>query len=233
LKNLIVNDAEAQNAADVTTLLASTEGSLALVGKMHMGLLDRPAFDVAVARGKDAKADVRGLFETFVPEADRRATLGPDIKPETILDIAGNASRGQLIFLSDSARCRNCHDLSSRRADGPGRVTNIRHHNHQRYANARIPQHKAPATYEKPTHQLTAAGAAETTPRDTSNSMIIAGPRALSAPDPQFDRVIHKGNATVQVCELHPVRMIAGQRVRPKRHARPIAAAKVVRRNAM
>jgi putative heme-binding domain-containing protein len=114
LKNLIVNDAEAQNAADVTTLLASTEGSLALVGKMHMGLLDRPAFDVAVARGKDAKADVRGLFETFVPEADRRATLGPDIKPETILDIAGNASRGQLIFLSDSARCRNCHDLSSR-----------------------------------------------------------------------------------------------------------------------
>ncbi len=96
------------------TLVKTTEGALALTGELHRGRLEASAFQAAVSIGNEAKSDVRGLFETFIPEAQRRATLGPNIQPETILDVEGNPERGKLIFFSDSARCRNCHDLSNK-----------------------------------------------------------------------------------------------------------------------
>ena len=54
------------------------------------------------------------------PKSRRRQTLGanPDVK--SILDLVGNAKRGELIFLSDNNRCRNCHDVSdSQKSLGP------------------------------------------------------------------------------------------------------------------
>ncbi|MCA9072205.1 MAG: c-type cytochrome, partial [Planctomycetaceae bacterium] len=100
----------------VRMLARETEGTLALAGQLHRGTVTPEAHRMAVAVGKSnlIKSDIRGLLETFVPEAERRPTLGPNIQPQTILDLAGDASRGKLIFFSDSARCRNCHDLSDR-----------------------------------------------------------------------------------------------------------------------
>jgi uncharacterized repeat protein (TIGR03806 family) len=92
----------------------STEGALALAGLMHAGRLDPREFAVAVAAGTAAPSDVRGLFETFVPESRRRATLGPTFDPQTVLARTGNLERGKLIFFSDGARCRNCHELDDR-----------------------------------------------------------------------------------------------------------------------
>lgn len=100
----------------VRMLVRETEGTLALAGQLHRGNATAEAQRMAVAVGKSklVKSDMRGLLETFVPEAERRPTLGPNVQPETILDVAGDAGRGKLIFFSDSARCRNCHDLSDR-----------------------------------------------------------------------------------------------------------------------
>ncbi len=56
-------------------------------------------------------ADIRGLFETFVPESKRRATLGANINPQVILSRQGDYQRGKLIFFSDGARCRACHEI--------------------------------------------------------------------------------------------------------------------------
>jgi putative heme-binding domain-containing protein len=92
----------------------STEGALALTGLMHAGRLDAGEFAAAVAAGSAAPGDVRGLFETFVPESQRRATLGPSFDPQTVLARTGNLDRGKLIFFSDGARCRNCHELDDR-----------------------------------------------------------------------------------------------------------------------
>lgn len=111
---------ETENA--VRMLARETEGSLALAGQLHRGNVTPEAHRMTVSVGKSnrIKSNIRGLLETFVPEAERRPTLGPNIKPETILEVTGIAARGKLIFFSDSARCRNCHDLSSReKSTGP------------------------------------------------------------------------------------------------------------------
>lgn len=85
-----------------------------LVARMHGGSLAAPDFQAAVAAGNAAPSDIRGLFETFVPEAKRRATLGANFDPHLVLGRAGDRERGKLIFFSDGARCRNCHELDDR-----------------------------------------------------------------------------------------------------------------------
>jgi putative heme-binding domain-containing protein len=93
----------------------STGGALELIARMHGGKLNETAFAAAVAAGANSpKTDVRGLFETFVPESKRRATLGPTLDPKPILSLTGDHERGKLIFFSDGARCRNCHELDDK-----------------------------------------------------------------------------------------------------------------------
>jgi putative heme-binding domain-containing protein len=60
-------------------------------------------------------SDARGLFETFIPESQRRATLGAQINPQTILRREGDRQRGKLIYFSDGARCRACHEIDDPR----------------------------------------------------------------------------------------------------------------------
>jgi putative heme-binding domain-containing protein len=119
-----LNDAAADAAkrtAALKTLTSSTEGSLALLAKMHGGKLNAEDFASAVALGRETpQSDLRGLFEHFVPESERRKRLGPNIKPESILSLAGDAERGKLIYFSDAGRCRACHDLSdAKKSLGP------------------------------------------------------------------------------------------------------------------
>jgi putative heme-binding domain-containing protein len=96
-------------------LLQSTEGALALAVQMHRGLLSADDFAAALATAAaSGKSEIRGLFETFVPESKRRATLGASVDPRVILDRRGDHDRGKLIFFSDGARCRACHELDDR-----------------------------------------------------------------------------------------------------------------------
>ena len=104
-------------------LLESTEGALALSVLMHRGFAEGASRSVAY---ETSNGDVRELFETFIPEKQRRKTLGRNIDPKTVLSIDGDASRGRLIFYSDGARCRNCHDLNDAlKSTGPT-LTDIR-----------------------------------------------------------------------------------------------------------
>lgn len=96
-------------------LSKTTAGTLALAIHMHRGLLPADGFQAAAALGSTAPAsDVRGLLETFLPESQRRATLGASSDPQPILARQGDYERGKLIFFSDSARCRACHELDDR-----------------------------------------------------------------------------------------------------------------------
>jgi putative heme-binding domain-containing protein len=82
---------------------------LALAAAIHAAELGA---DGAQAVYESSAGDIRGLFETFVPESERRKTLGVTFTPDTVLSLEGNAARGGLIFFSDGARCRNCHHQS-------------------------------------------------------------------------------------------------------------------------
>jgi putative heme-binding domain-containing protein len=105
----------AQREAAIRDLLKTTEGALALAALLHRGGLDEPDSRLAVGLGAEAaSSDIRGLFETFVPEAKRRATLGPAFDPQTVLSRTGERERGKLIFFSDGARCRACHEVDDR-----------------------------------------------------------------------------------------------------------------------
>ncbi|MBC8352970.1 MAG: PQQ-dependent sugar dehydrogenase [Planctomycetes bacterium] len=104
------DDREQRDAA-IRTLVQSTEGSLALLTRLHDGQLPEQDSITAIAIGNEVpNTHVRGLFETFLPESQRRARLGPNIDPEVILSRRGDAARGKLIFFSDGARCKACHD---------------------------------------------------------------------------------------------------------------------------
>ncbi|HEY2411277.1 MAG TPA: PQQ-dependent sugar dehydrogenase [Pirellulaceae bacterium] len=96
----------------IRTSLKSTESALALAGKLHQHSVPPEAFDTAATLGSaTTTSDIRGLFETFIPESKRRPTLGANIDPQTILSRQGDRQRGKLIFFSDGARCRACHEI--------------------------------------------------------------------------------------------------------------------------
>jgi len=100
----------------IGTLLKSTESSLALVGQLHRRTLPEETAKAAAALGSALNtSDIRGLFETFIPESLRRPTLGTQINPQTILSRRGDQQRGKLIFFSDGARCRACHEIDEPR----------------------------------------------------------------------------------------------------------------------
>ncbi|HUG70197.1 MAG TPA: PQQ-dependent sugar dehydrogenase, partial [Pirellulaceae bacterium] len=107
----LVNDDPDGHEAAIRLLVQSTEGSLALLARLHGGSLSAPDAVSAIAIGNEVQdTNIRGLFETFLPEANRRARLGPNIDPAVILSQQGDAARGKLIFFSDGARCKACHD---------------------------------------------------------------------------------------------------------------------------
>ncbi len=94
----------------IRVLTQSTEGSLALVSLLHAGSLPEPDATAAVKMGNEvSETNIRGLFETFIPESKRRNRLGTNINPEQILSLEGSANRGKTIFFGDGALCKACH----------------------------------------------------------------------------------------------------------------------------
>jgi len=115
--------AEGHDPEGIGRLLKSTEGALALAAGIHSGAFlkidTRHAYE-------STGSDIRGLFATFIPESERRRTLGRNVDAQQLLSLKGDAGRGRLIFYSDGARCRNCHDLNdAAKSTGPT-LTEIR-----------------------------------------------------------------------------------------------------------
>ena len=100
------------NDSEIASQLETTGGALAASTTLHRRFAADEATNAALVKaGVAARSDVRGLFENFIPEAERRKTLGPNVDPAAILALRGDYERGKLIFYSDGARCRNCHEL--------------------------------------------------------------------------------------------------------------------------
>ncbi len=102
------SDAESRTAA-IQQLTGSTEGSLALMIRLHSGELTTADRETTIETVRNASSDVRGLFDHFVPESMRKKTLGRTFEPSLVLSQTGDPLRGRLIFFSDAARCRACH----------------------------------------------------------------------------------------------------------------------------
>src|SRR6266540_68789 len=106
----------------IDRLLGSTLGALALLHEINVKSLGRDLQQEAIARGEShPNALVRDLFEQFVPEKRRRKRLGADIKPDELLGLKGDATRGEkLFFVEGGAQCFQCHRVRDRGRDfGP------------------------------------------------------------------------------------------------------------------
>jgi putative heme-binding domain-containing protein len=106
----------------VRLLCGSSRGALALLRLIDRGKVDPPTLREVVARTKvHPRAEVRDLFERFVPDAERVERLGDAIDPEAILKLSGDAGRGRRWFVDVSAaRCQACHRVGGEGADvGP------------------------------------------------------------------------------------------------------------------
>ena len=78
---------------------------------------------LAVARQgrRHPNANVRDLFERFLPLDERTKRLGDLVNPAIIMREKGDAKRGRNIFFAGAAtQCRNCHKIQNKGSDlGP------------------------------------------------------------------------------------------------------------------
>ena len=106
----------------IDRLLSSTMGALALLHEVNVKSLSPVLQAKVIERGAShANTLVRDLFERFVPEERRVKRLGPDIKPDEILALKGDAARGEKVFFTEGGvQCFQCHRVRDHGRDfGP------------------------------------------------------------------------------------------------------------------
>ncbi len=106
---------KSENAAERTLaiekLLSSVNGAMvALIAIDEASLPVTLRTELIAAGTTHGDPLVRDLFERFLPEDQRVKRLGPTIRPEQILALTGDATRGKaLFFKANAVQCRNCH----------------------------------------------------------------------------------------------------------------------------
>ena len=101
----------AERSQAANQLLSSTSSALALARAVEEKRLpDAARAEVLAAAQNLANAEVRDLFERFLPDDQRVKRLGTDIHPERILALKGDVATGRaLFFKSAGLQCLTCH----------------------------------------------------------------------------------------------------------------------------
>jgi putative heme-binding domain-containing protein len=94
---------------------------------IDQGQLSEALQQAVVARAiEHPDANVRVLFEKFVPQEQRPKKLGGAIAADQILALAGDANRGREIFFkSSAAQCQQCHAVNGFGSSLGPELTNI------------------------------------------------------------------------------------------------------------
>jgi len=114
LKGLVsTGSPKPQVEAVVSKMMNTTGGSLAFLKWLDAEGLDADARKRAIAMAiKHPDANIRVLYEKFVPEADRPQRLGAAMKAADILKLNGDPVRGEQVYnLSSAAQCNKCHQI--------------------------------------------------------------------------------------------------------------------------
>ena len=101
--------------AVVNKMMNTSGGALAFLKWVDAEGLDAGARKQAIAKAiNHPDANIRVLFEKFVPEADRPQRLGSAMKADDILKLKGDPVRGEQIYnLSSAAQCNKCHQIKN------------------------------------------------------------------------------------------------------------------------
>lgn len=97
-------------------LMRDAGGAVALVKRIEAGTLSQTARDesLRLAAGHP-DANIRALFDPYLPPETKQQRLGGSLKPDDILNLTGDAERGRLVFeRSTAAQCAKCHAIHSK-----------------------------------------------------------------------------------------------------------------------
>ena len=102
-----------QSAQIIDRLLEQTTSALQLTQAIDRRTLSDELVRNIVAQGMEHEnATIRDLFERYVPEQERTKRLGNTIRPEQILQLDGDVSRGKDVFFhTGGVQCKNCHKI--------------------------------------------------------------------------------------------------------------------------
>ena len=113
LGQLLVAEKPEDHINLIERLLSSTSGALMLLRSVDNHSIQPNAIALAIEKGtKHNDIRVRDLFERFLPPEKRVKRLGSVVRPEQILALTGDASRGkQVFFATAGVQCKNCHRI--------------------------------------------------------------------------------------------------------------------------
>ena len=103
-------------------LIESTPGALVLLRLIDAGELADDLKQPVLAKAQThPDANIRVLYEKYIPEDQRPKKLGSAISADQIMSLAGDANRGRNIFFkSSAAQCNRCHAVQGFGSDlGP------------------------------------------------------------------------------------------------------------------
>jgi putative heme-binding domain-containing protein len=94
-------------------LADSVGGALVLLRMIDEQQLPEDLKAIVIAKAvAHPDANIRVLYEKFLPEDQRPQKLGKGITADEILSLEGDANRGRLIFFqSSAAQCNSCHTV--------------------------------------------------------------------------------------------------------------------------
>ena len=113
LAQLTETNDDADRAVLVDRLLSTTSGVLLLAHSMDRHSLPPATASLAIHNAaQHGDGTVRDLFERFLPSEQRVKRLGSIVRPEQILNLAGDTAAGKrLFFETASISCKNCHRI--------------------------------------------------------------------------------------------------------------------------
>jgi putative heme-binding domain-containing protein len=101
------------DSATIGQLLESTPSAIVLAATLTRDKCSTTAKEsIARVAAQHERAEIRDLFERFLPASEQIERLGNNIDAEQILAVQGDAKRGRSLWLNGSLSCRNCHQIA-------------------------------------------------------------------------------------------------------------------------
>ena len=110
----LIAGSKVERDAVVKQLTSSTRGALELMIWLQQPDLNADVRQEIVALTvENPQAEIRGLFERFVPASQRAKRLGTAVNAAELLAMEADVERGRQLFVRDgSASCKSCHRVN-------------------------------------------------------------------------------------------------------------------------
>ena len=110
----LIAGSKVERDAIVKQLTSSTRGALELMIWLQQPDLNADVrLEIVALTVENTQAEIRGLFERFVPASQRAKRLGTAVNAAELLAMEADVERGRQLFVRDgSTSCKSCHRVN-------------------------------------------------------------------------------------------------------------------------